>query len=84
MTEAELAEVLEKKALRAAQFAEENAETEYWVSVTIPVRGYARAVEMFTAVVDAVNPINSAYEAEIEDDNSYSAYVLDAVGGAVY
>lgn len=84
MTEAELAEVLAAKAARARKFAEENADTEYCVQVTIPVRGYTRAVAMFTALVDAVNPLNAAYEEEITDDNAYSAYVIDSEGNAVY
>jgi FAD/FMN-containing dehydrogenase len=84
MTDEALAEILAAKAARHAKFVQENAETQYFVQITIPVKGLARAVEMFDALVDAANPLNAAYEAEINDDNSYSAYVLDEEGGAVH
>lgn len=67
-----------------AELAEENANTEYYVQITVPVKGYERAVEMFGALVDAVNPLNAAYEEEVSDDNAYSAYVIDTEGNAVY
>lgn len=84
MTDAELAAVLAAKAERHKRFAEANADTEYYVQITIPVRGYERAVEMFNSMVDATNVLNTAYENEINNDNSYSAYVLDTEGNAVY
>ena len=84
MTDQELSAIQQAKAARHEKFAAENANTEYVVQLTIPVRGYARAVEMFNSIVKAANPLNAAYEDEINDDNSYSAYVLDTEGNAVY
>lgn len=71
-------------AAHEAAFAQQNVDTEFTVQLRIPVQGYEQAVAMFNALVAVANPIVAAYEEAVNDDCTYSAYVLDSEGGAVY
>lgn len=57
---------------------------EHTVQITIPVKGYHRAVELFNSVVVAVRPVVDQLEDQLDEDVSYSAWVLDSTGSAVY
>ncbi len=81
MTDAQLAA---HKAAHHNQFVLQNTDNEFTVTISIPVKGYERAVAMFDALVLAANPLVAEYEEEVNDDIAYSAYVLDDEGGAVY
>lgn len=59
-------------------------DAEHTVQITIPVKGYQRAVELFNSVVVAVRPVVDQLEDQLDEDVSYSAWVLDSTGSAVY